>query len=97
MKCEDELTANTDDYVLCKPGQIYLVYLKHGGKVQLDVSAGRFTYGWFNPRTGDGLNRLLNTGSVDVGRKVELTAFDNNDWLLVVKGSGRLNLSSNQR
>jgi hypothetical protein len=96
MKCEDELTANTNDYVLCKPGQIYLVYLKHGGKVRLNAADGKFSYGWFNPRTGDGLNALLNTGSVDVGQMVEGVAPDTNDWLLVVQGSGRLNLSSEQ-
>jgi hypothetical protein len=96
MKCEDELTVNTDDYVLCKSGQIYLVYLKHGGKVQLNIISGNYSYGWFNPRTGDGLNGLLKTGSVDVGQKVELTAPDKNDWLLVIKGSGKLNLASEQ-
>jgi len=96
MKCEDELTANTNDYVLCKPGQIYLVYLKHGGKVRLNAADGKFSYGWFNPRAGDGLNALLNTGSVDVGQMVEGVAPDTNDWLLVVQGSGRLNLSSEQ-
>lgn len=96
MKCEDEMTANTDDYVLCKPGLIYLVYLKHGGKVQLNAASGNFTYGWFNPRTGDGLNGLLNTGSVDTGQKVEVTAPDKNDWLLVVQGSGKLELASEQ-
>ena len=96
MKCQDELTANTDDYVLCKPGQIYLVYLKHGGKVQLNAAAGNFSYGWFNPRTGDGLNGLLNTDSVDADGKVEVTAPDKNDWLLVVQGSGKLELASEQ-
>jgi hypothetical protein len=96
MKCEDEMTANTDDYVLCKPGGIYLVYLKHGGKVQINTAAGNFTYVWFNPRTGDGLNGLLNTGSVDAGGKVELAAPDKNDWLLVIKGSGKLELASDQ-
>ena len=94
MKCEDELTANTDDYILCKPGQIYLVYLKFGGKVQLNATVGSFSYGWFNPRTGEGLDGLLNTGSVKTGRKIELTAPDKNDWLLVVRGSGQLNLAS---
>ncbi len=96
MKCEDEMTANTDDYVLCKPGRIYLVYLKHGGKVQLNAASGNFTYGWFNPRTGDGLNGLLNTGSVDAGQIVEVAASDTNDWLLVIKGSGKLELASEQ-
>jgi len=96
MKCEDELTENTDDYVLCKPGEVYLVYLKHGGKVQLTAAAGNFTYGWFNPRTGDGLEGLLKTGSVNADRKVELAAPDKNDWLLVIKGSGKLELASRQ-
>ncbi len=96
MKCEDEMTENTEDYVLCKPGQIYLVYLKHGGKVELSASGGNFNYGWFNPRTGDGLEGLLHTGSARAGRKVELAAPDKKDWLLVIKGSGRLKLASEQ-
>ncbi|MCD6392405.1 MAG: DUF5060 domain-containing protein [Planctomycetes bacterium] len=91
MKCEDEMTASTDDYVLCKPGEIYLVYLKHGGKVKVDVAKGKFTRDWFNPRTGDGLpaNRTIAGGG-----NAELTAPDNNDWLLVIRGKGKLALSS---
>jgi hypothetical protein len=96
MKCQDELTENTDDYILCKPGEIYLVYLKHGGKVELNVAGGNFNYGWFNPRTGDGLDGLLHTGSIKAGRKVEVAAPDKNDWLLVIKGSGELKLASDQ-
>jgi len=96
MKCEDEMTKNTDDYVLCKSGKIYLVYLKHGGKVELNVPTGKFTYGWFNPRTSDGLDGLLNIGSVNAGRKIEIAAPDKNDWLLVIKGSGKLQLASEQ-
>jgi hypothetical protein len=96
MKCQDELTANTDDYVFCLPGKIYLIYLKHGGKVQLDTAVGIFSYGWFNPRTGDGLNRLLKMGSIREGQKIEVTAPDKNDWLLVVKGNGKVNLASKQ-
>ena len=96
MKCEDEITESTNDYVLCKPGRIYLVYLKHGGKVEINVAGGNFNYGWFNPRTGDGLDGLLHTGSAKIGRKVELAAPDKNDWLLVIKGSGRLELASEQ-
>jgi len=92
MKCEDEMTASKDDYVLCKKGEVYLVYLKHGGKVELDVSSGNFACGWFNPRTGDGLNGLLK--KITVSGKVELAAPDNNDWLLVVRGKGKLALAS---
>jgi hypothetical protein len=94
MKCGDELTANTDDYVLYKTGEVYLIYLKHGGKVQLEAVAGKFIYGWFNPRTGDGLDGLLRNGSADIGRKLEVAAPDNNDWLLVIRGKGRIKMAS---
>jgi hypothetical protein len=96
MKCEDEMTENTEDYVLCKPGEGYLVYLKHGGKGELNVAGGNFNYGWFDPRTGDGLDGLLHIGSAKAGRKVEVAAPDKNDWLLVIRGSGRLELASDQ-
>ncbi|MCK5174188.1 MAG: DUF5060 domain-containing protein, partial [Planctomycetes bacterium] len=89
MECGDEMTANTDDYVFYKPGEIYLIYLKHGGKVQIEAAGGRFSYGLFNPRTGEGLDGLLRAGSAKAGKKLEVTAPDNNDWLLVIRGSGR--------
>jgi hypothetical protein len=97
MKCEDEMTANPDDYVLCKPGEIYLVYLKHGGTVQVDVGAGRFSYGWYNPRTGAGLNGLLRNGTIDAvvaDGRIEAIAPDDSDWLLVIQGKGKLTLAS---
>lgn len=96
MKCEDEMTANTDDYVLCKPGEVYLVYLKHGGKVKVDVADGKFTCGWFNPRTGEGLAGLLEKRWMVAGDKVELSASDDNDWLLVIRGKGKVKLASDQ-
>jgi len=96
MKCEDEMTENTEDYVLCNPGSVYLVYLKRGGEVEINVSRGSYNYGWFNPRTGDGMESLLHTGSVKAGRKVEVAAPDKNDWLLVIRGSGKLELASDQ-
>lgn len=96
MKCEDEMTENTEDYVLCKPGSIYLVYLKHGGEVEIDVSRGSYNHGWFNPRTGDGMENLLHTGTVGAGRKVEVAAPDESDWLLVIRGSGKLQIASDQ-
>jgi hypothetical protein len=94
MKCGDEMTANTEDYVLYKPGEVYLIYLKHGGKVKLDGAIGKFTYGWFNPRTGDGLDSLLRTGLANAGRNLEVTTPDNNDWLLVIRGKGRIKIAS---
>jgi len=96
MKCQDEMTENTDDYVFCKPGEIYLVYLKHGGTVELNVSSGKFNYSWFNPRTSDGIDGLLSTGSVNAGQKIEVAAPDKNDWLLMIEGSGNIKLASEQ-
>ena len=92
MKCEDEMTDSDSDYVLCKPGEIYLVYLKHGGDIEVDVTSGKFNYGWFNPRTGDGLDGLLKKGSAN--GKIKLTAPDDNDWLLVIQGKGKLSLAA---
>jgi len=94
MKCDDNLTANTNDYCFFKRGEAYLIYLKNGGKVQLDVTSGKFDYGWFNPRTGDGLDGLLKAGTINAGGKADLTAPDTNDWLLVVKGKGEIKLAS---
>ena len=96
MKCEDEMTENTEDYVLCKSGRVYLVYLKRGGEVEITVASGNYNYGWFNPRTGEGVDGLLDTGSIRAGGKIEVAAPDKNDWLLVIKGSGKLELASDQ-
>ncbi len=91
MKCEDEMTASPEDYVLCKPGEVYLVYLKNGGTVDIDVTSGKFNYGWFNPRTGDGLNGLLKRGGTT--GKTSVTAPDKKDWLLMISGKGKLTLA----
>jgi hypothetical protein len=95
MKCGDEMTANTDDYVFYKDGEVYLVYLKFGGDVTVDIRKGEFSYGWFNPRTGEGIDGLLGTGKAGVG-KLELKPTDRNDWLLVLRGAGELKLASDQ-
>lgn len=63
-----------------------LAYLRNGGKSQLDLPAGNYAYGWFNPRTGDGMNALLDTGTVKGGKQT-FTAPDEKDWaLLIVEG-----------
>ena len=96
MKCGDEMTENTDDYVLCKPGEVYLVYLKQGGEVTFSMERGNIniTYGWFNPRTGDcpspGSHRSTGKSSITV------VTPDKNDWLLYIKGSAELELASPQ-
>lgn len=39
-------------YCLSAPGQVYLIYLPHGGSATVNLADGRYTAKWFNPRTG---------------------------------------------
>ena len=94
MANADDLTDNPDDYCFVKPGEVYLVYLKHGGTVRLNVTQGRFTCGWFNPRTAEGLTELLGQRTVEATAQTQWTAPDDNDWLLVVRGKGKAQLAS---
>jgi len=88
MKCEDELTKNRNDYCLIKPGEVYLIYFKTGGELKLNVTSGSMDYGWYNPRTGEGLQRLIQSGSVKGPKEITLATPDKNDWLLYMKKSG---------
>lgn len=92
MTCMDEMTESTNDYVLCKPGEVYLVYLKQGGSVDIDLIRGEFNLVWFNPRTGD----VPSTGSIQGAQKIQVSSPDKNDWLLMIRGKGTLELASAQ-
>ncbi len=48
----DEL-VNNGAYCLADPGNIYVVYLPHAGKVDIELKGGRYSAQWFNPRTGE--------------------------------------------
>ncbi|MEN6426892.1 MAG: DUF4038 domain-containing protein [Phycisphaerales bacterium] len=52
---------------LAEPGQVYVIYLPHGGEVTVDLSSasGPFLMEWFDPRTG----AVVNAGIVPAGRK----------------------------
>ncbi|WP_321477972.1 DUF5060 domain-containing protein [uncultured Paludibaculum sp.] len=62
MRHDDTLTANADDYVFAKRGEVYAVYLPNGGSAGLDLSAaqGLFEVKWYDPRFGG----QLQNGSV---------------------------------
>jgi hypothetical protein len=68
---------------LAEPGQVYLLYLPHGGKVNVDLGAARdrLTARWFNPREG----RFGGAFGVTGGQRVGLAAPDDNDWALLVR------------
>jgi hypothetical protein len=89
MTNADDLTHNPDDYCFIKPGEIYLIYFKNAGELTLALESGELSYGWFNPRTGDGLDDLLETGQTAGQKEVTLKTPGPDDWLLVLKKVGR--------
>ncbi len=48
----DEL-VNTGNYCLAKPGEIYAVYLPHGGQVTIQMEPGQYVATCWNPTTGE--------------------------------------------
>lgn len=54
MQPHDELTGKEDDYVLARPGFVYVVYQKTGADFTIDLSGheGDFGVQWYNPRSG---------------------------------------------
>jgi Putative collagen-binding domain of a collagenase/Protein of unknown function (DUF4038) len=67
---------------LANLGQEYVVYLKAGGSVKVDLSAtsGEHNVEWYNPRTGE----VITSSTID-GSPVSLTAPDTNDWVLHIR------------
>jgi hypothetical protein len=90
MKPSAELvTDSPQPFCLANPGKEYVVYLRYGGMMHLDMSvtaAGKsFSCYWYNPSTGESTSRRQVTG----GRKVQFTApgmypgtLDYSDWVL---------------
>jgi hypothetical protein len=76
----DEL-VNKGNYCLAKPGELYAVYLPHGGQTTVRLGLGFYTAIWFNPRTGE------KTPLSDVEGAVwnSLAAPDNEDWALLLQ------------
>ncbi len=92
MKPADELVGNPKQdnrkYCFAKPGEIYLVYLPHGGSTELDLTnaPGKYSVNWFNPRTGGQLEPGA-TKSVTGGGSVLINSgkSDKEDWLGLVR------------
>lgn len=88
----DDLVRNPDHhnerYCLALPNSLYLVYLPHGGDVELDLNRaeGSFSVQWFNPRLGSPLETTA-INSVEGGDYVTLglpPGGSEEDWLAVV-------------
>lgn len=89
MVSDNALSAASNDYCLCKPGQMYVVYLKNGGTTSLDLSGatGTFDVRWYDPRNGgrlrDGSVRRVNGGGTpDLGRAPDRP---DEDWVVLVR------------
>ena len=93
MTSVDDLTRNPDDYCFIKPGELYLIYFKNAGGLTLALDSGELSYGWFNPRTGDGLDALLETGQTGGEKQFTLETPGPGDWLLVLKKTGSASVS----
>lgn len=62
MRNDYSKSTADDDYCLFKSGEFYVVYLKQGGRTELDLSAdtGEFSVRWYGPHNGGDLK----TGTV---------------------------------
>ncbi|MHC4399102.1 MAG: DUF5060 domain-containing protein [Planctomycetota bacterium] len=87
--CDDDLTANPDDFCLSKPGEAYVIYLKRGGSATLDLSdtSGIFEVQWYDPRHGGSLRngsvRAIHGGSTRLlGNAPE---DPDKDWVVLVR------------
>ncbi|YCM45034.1 DUF5060 domain-containing protein [Verrucomicrobiaceae bacterium 227] len=78
--------AEGDAYVFSRKAGPYLVVLKTGGEISLDLTEaeGKLSARWFNPRTG----KYTDGGSLEGGRKTTLgppPSEPDMDWVIILK------------
>ena len=74
---QNDLTGDTDDFVLTNRGEAIAVYRPNGGSTSITLPSGTWAVSWYNPRDG----RL---GGANVITGSRITAPDNNDWVALV-------------
>jgi hypothetical protein len=89
MHHADHLATGAPAWVLAKPGEVYAVYKREPGEVNLDLSAdqGRFSVAWYNPKSGGELQQgsvpsLSGGGIRSLGLSPDL---DQKDWAILVQ------------
>ena len=75
----DEL-VNNGNYCLALPGEVYAVYLPHGGWVTVQLRPARYSGTWFNPSTG----QTIVLPSAEGPSWTSPHTPDNNDWALLL-------------
>ena len=78
----DEL-VNNGAYCLAKPGELYAVYLPHGGSVTVRSEPGRYDAAWWDPGTGRRV--VLNPLHVNTASWTSPAAPGKDDWALLMK------------
>jgi hypothetical protein len=89
MKNKDSLISTSSGYCLYKNGEIYIVYLKNGGEVNLDLAGatGTFSVNWYSPTNGGALQQgsvttVQGGGSRSLGNPPNNTSAD---WVALVR------------
>jgi hypothetical protein len=84
MSAQDEL-SKTDNWILASPAdapEFHLVaQVVGGGKCKIELPAGDFGFGWFDPRLGHG---LYSSGKIGGGGVREFSAPGIRDWILLI-------------
>jgi hypothetical protein len=78
---QDDGLVSRGQYCLAKAGEIYAIYLPHGGRTRVQLKPGRYTAFWFNPSTGEWTS-LQNTAG---GAWNSPLSLDTNDWALLLR------------
>lgn len=76
----DELVDGGNE-CLAEPGELYAVYLPHGGKVDVHLSAGTYDASWFDPSSGKHI--ALSPASGPLWSSP--AAPNSNDWALLLQ------------
>lgn len=89
MANHNEFVDNPEAWCLAQPGRLYVVYLKHGGRTNLDLRAAKssFSVGWFDCRHGGHLQSARPT-ALEGGRRVTLGPPPNSptqDWVVLLR------------
>lgn len=88
---DDSLVAEENNYCFYKANDVYVVYLKKGGMVTLDLSHGDgdFSLRWFNPRTGRFEDKQETTRA---GKAVQLGPAPRDvqsDWVVLLRRASK--------
>ncbi len=78
----DELVDN-GAFCLAKPGELYAVYLPHGGNVSAQIAQGSYDAAWWDAGTGRQIP--LSPIRVTSGSWTSPAAPGNDDWALLLK------------